>query len=483
VLAIGSELITFTFVAGSPDESGTQVQVGTGTTQNLEFLVLALRGNRTVDRLFDVVNGGLALVCTARIAGPIVVGITNTDPAVLLFTQTAVGDAGTVAANYAAHVQTWVERTWNSGVYEPVPANLGLPDKDLRTRWNLRSDLKPYVGYDWPAYNLSGMVVTRSIQRRYYLAYWEVLGDPPTEQRVYRTAIKKAWFAGSQNKERDLIREVFQLVASAAIQNPFLTYRGRAGKHEVSAGQDSYLGYYRRTAKVADEQIRLSCRVYYEDGTTANTVLWTDTNGSAFEEGDVCVFATGFDRNNLGALSPDRIPYKYEVAVLPAGGGQLSEYHVYHLVDTDANEVFVGYVNSLGVVESMRLIGTWSLGIASDHEEVQRLLTVVNGAARNVEESNATTILRGSQQMLRASTGFMDRGELYAQMDVLLSPTHKWKDPATGRWRQLLLVNAEHVMRRQGDEAEHLYALNLEWKVGDVELAWSDRASMPTLPS
>lgn len=480
-LSVGGEQVSFTWVSGTPDDSGTQIQVGGDLAASMEFLRTALERNWLVDQYFTVLNAGIALVATARTTGLLPVQVSQTVPPNLVTDYTNNGSDGSVAPNYSANVQVYVERVPGSGAYLPVPAQMGQPDDALLARWNLRADLKPAVGYTWPTYGMTGMALQTKLKRRFYVAYWEVKGDPPVAQRVYRTAPRTAWYAGSQTKEHLVIGDVFDLMESTELLNPFLTYRGRKGRHEVSRGQDVYLGYYRRTAKVADQQIRLRAVVTYEDGSTQATTLWTDTNASGFEQGEVCLFSVGFDRNTLAALSTEH-PVSYTVQVQDAVGAALSELYQLELMDTDANELFVGYVNSLGVVETTRLIGAWELGMNSEHEEVQRLLTVVNGQRPSPTESNLKTLLRGSQQKLKASTGYMDEGELYAQLDLLLSPEHKWLDVASGAWRPLRLVNAEHVVKQRGTKEEHLYALNLEWAVGDVEQAWSDRSALPAVP-
>ncbi|HRH68780.1 MAG TPA: hypothetical protein PLB89_04665 [Flavobacteriales bacterium] len=489
-IAVGSTIVQFTWVTGAPDTSGLQVRIGSDTVDSRNNLYNALRGNWQVNQWFAITQTTV-ISLVVRTPGLLGAVFTNTSPVTMAWVEVNPGVDGVYASNYGAVVQVWMELVWDSGIYVPKPPLLLSPDPDRRTRTDLRGMLAPSraagsagwaVGYNWPNYGANKPFRALDVQRRFYVERYEQLGDPPTPQLVTRSTVRKAWYAGSRNIERNIIQEVFTLMINDDAENPALTYRGRAGRHEVSQHQQHYLSYYRRTAVVVDVPMELRLTVTYSDGTNYPETFFDLDAAIEWKQGEVATWPVGFRTMGLHELQPTKTPVKY-TAVLRTADEDPSEAHVFWLVDTDANEQHLEFINSFGVVESIRCEGQWVLGIESDHTEVVRLMAVVLSNLPSVQESSHLHLLNGAQQKITLSTGFMDRGELNALVDVLLSPEWRLCDTARGLRRPLRLVGAEHVMRSQGDpQQENLYALNLEFLEGAPEMAWSDRISMPALP-
>lgn len=481
-MVVGGTTITFTFVTAAND-SGTQITIGGSTPVTLANLLTALRGNYTMDQAFSMAEASGTITMTARTPGALEVAFSNTTPVTLSFNTTTPAADGVYAANYTANVQVWVEKVWNSGIYTPIPSLFGTPDEDRRARWDLSESLLPYVGYDWPVYGATTAQLQRAMQRRFYVTQYESLGDPPEPRRVYSLGIRRAWYAGSRNAEHRTIQDLFNLIRRLDFPNPFLTYRGRGGKHEVSLDQQHYLAWSRRVAKVTDQQIYMLCVVNYTDNTTETVQRHTDTNSSGWAQDDVMLFPTGFTKLGLDLLQPTKTPYKYSVVIVDPSAEPISEVHTFYIADNDANEVHLEFISSLGVVESVRCVGAWTEGISVEVDAVKRLLQAVNLTYPSVEKSNRVHQLQGAQRKRLLSTGFMDLNELLAVMDVLMSPEQRLLDHARGSRAPLCLVGAEHVVRQQGTPDENLHALNLEFLEGDTEMAWSNRLAMPALPS
>jgi hypothetical protein len=482
-LALPTGDLVFTFVAGTPDDTGLQVEIGAAVSNTRTNLYNALRANWFVDQLFLITTASGTHTLTARTAGEVIVGFTNTTPVTLSWTTVSPGTSAVYATNYNAMAQVWVEEVYGSNSYTALPAVMLSPDKvDRRVKLDLHTLLKNKTGYDWPAFGTSALTVLDKAIRRYYYTYWEQLGDPPVAEKMARSPLKNAWYAGSRHIERNVMENIWSLIRRSDVLNPFLTYRGRAGAHEVSPVQDHYIAWYRRVAKVTDTHIKLLATVYYDDATNDTDEIWVDTNGSGYNQWRVGQFPVGFERMGLDDLQPAKTPTHYTVQVLSAADAALSEIHTFILVDTDVNEIHVEFVNSLGVVESLRCKGSWVHGMTPAHSTVTRLRTPDNGSTPSEQESNAIALLDGAQERLQVSTGYMDRGELNALMDVLVSPEWRWVDTVRSTRHPLRLVGAEEVMRVQGEATEHLYAMNLEFLVCDPEMAWSDRFSWPAMP-
>lgn len=481
-LALNEAEVVFTWVSGTVDDSGTQVEIGVSTTASAANLYDALRANYWIFTQFEITRSTVTVTLTQRTAGAIEVGFTNTIPVVLAWTEATVGTDGVFADNYTANLRLWVERTWGSGIYTALPAYDAQPDENRRARWDIASMLYPYVEHEWPAYDRDTFLVLRGIQKKFFIERWESDGDPPSPQLVSKSAVKKCYFAGSRTIEHDLMVPFLAMIQRSDALTPFLTFRGRGGRHEVSAGQQHYLGWYRNQDKVEDEQFKLRVVVTYEDASTQATSIHTDTNGSGWERGDIALFPIGFDTMNLGALSA-LVPVKYTVTVWNEADAAVSETHTCYLHDVDDNERHWEWINSLGMPESTRLIGKWVHGIAAEYEEVTRLLTVINSARPSIEQSNRVHNLQGAQQTLQLSTGPMDRLELNALVDTLMSPEHRMVDHDRETRHPMRIVSGQLVqIKQQGDPEEHLYALNLEVLVSDPEMAWSHVLAMPEAP-
>jgi hypothetical protein len=477
----GGEELVFTYVTGTPDDSGTQVQRGGSDAATLANLLTALQGNWYVDQLFTVTNETTHLELVARQAGVTVMSFQNTSPATMSFASAGPGTDGSFAPAYTGVVQPYVERTWGSGEYVALPAFENTPDTDRRTRWDLSTLLKPEVTYNWPTYGTTTLQLQRNLQRRVYITRYEQFGDPPAPQIVKRGAVKKLWYGGSRQLEHNVFTSFFQMVESTALLTPWLTYRGRSGRHEVSAPQQHYLAWYRNVTKVSGQQIYVKAVVTYADASTETTNVWVDTNGSDYQLGDVALFPAGFDLLGLDGLSAEE-PVSYTLQVFNPSDVALSQAHTFHLVDADYNELHIEYVNSLGVVESLRCTGSWAVGNKTQHDLVQRLRVLVDGTPPSREGSDRSALLRGNQRTLQVSSGNMDAGELQAVLDVLYSPEWRLLDHARETREALTLVEAEVVEVKRGVDDEHLYALNLKYLIGDDEMAWSDRTLMPDVP-
>lgn len=482
-LVLDDVTLAFEFVSSSPDDSGLQVQIGADTDETVDNLVVALRTNYYIDQLFVVTESAGTITLTAREAGLIEAGFTNTSPPALAWNTVSTGSDAVYADNYTANVQVWLEETWGSGTFSALPGWTGTPDENLRLRWNLSGLLLPYLGWDWPAYGTQSMLVLDKLHRRYYLTRWEQYGDPPSPRQISRGYIRTAWHAGSRQIERNDLPDIWSAVRRSDMLNPFLTYRGRDARHEVSSGQDHYIAWFRRQSKFNGQQFDLFCTVHYSDASTQTTTLWTDTNGSGLAQWRVAEFPVGFERMGLDALDPDKVPVKYTVVVRDASDVVRTETHTFWLVDTDANEVHVEYINSLGVLESLRCTGEWSLGLAPEHSEARRVLESINAVLPSEQESKAVQFLTGAPKTRRVFTGWMPRGEFMAVVaDLLVSPALRVVDHERDTRSPERIVGSEVVIDKKGQEDEWLYGANLELLAEDAEMAWSDRLNWPALP-
>lgn len=483
MLLPSGESIRFEAVPGSPDDSGEQYTIG-----SVLQLANAMNTNPAFSALYiaKVVTGQPSLVIGGRWPSVALPVISFAGGAAYQLSN-AQGNADySYAANYSVRYTVWLERDWLSDRWEPLPTGERFPGPDLHARINVAPMLRTYVAYDWPFYGQA--VPTRSLapQRRYRVQVWERYGTPPSNRTAKTTTERVAWYAGQRNRDTPHQEDLTPLLQSGAQPSPWLTYRGRSGRHEVGAAQQHVLGWYRNIAPAAGT-IQLQATVHYTDGSTASTIATTEAS-MVWGFREIALWPCGFDTLNLQALQPTKVPRKYTVQLMnqPNGGAAsaVSAPHTFHLAAPDVTELHLEYVNSFGVVESLRCTGSWEEALDAKYTGIQRLREVAGGAAPPAATSNARQLLQSATNTLQLSTGFRDQGEHFAQMDLFLSPELRLVDHAHRRQLPVLLADGSHSLARRGaDENEHIYALNLKLIVGDAETAWGDRALLPATPA
>lgn len=473
-----------------PDQSGTQILLMGYPDDTQGYLTQALRANWLVSQHFEVTEAGGTTTLVARRNGAVHVVFDHIGTPAHTWTHTVEGNDEGVTPNYNAALQVWVEEQWMSGIYTALPPMVCLPDANGMASWNLRGMLLPHVneGYAWPGMATPLAVKCPGLLRRYRVDRYEMLGDPPVPQRLDPVPGPLvgdvpqpfvAWFAGSRNAEETRILDFFAAIANTSAPSPWLTWRGLAGRHEVTPTQQHYLSYYRNRPREDEVPVVLNILVTYHDGTTAAHTMPVD-NHIAWNLGEVVTIPVGYTTlDELPPLEAGRTPVRYRVH-LTLGGTIISQYHDFHLVLPDANDLYIEYVNSLGVVESLRGSGSWELGIEGQHTAIIRERARASGYLTQPERGATSHHQHSLRRTIKWTSGLMEYGEFNTCLDVLFSPEHRQVDMARSRRHQLLLVGGSHVVHVQGDPAqENLHALNLEFVLGDTEHAWSDVMHLP----
>lgn len=474
-----------TAVAGMPDDSGEQYSIGPTLADTFASLLQTLNSNPYLVLLYTMVDAGSETVrFTAREAGANTPGITFPAPTHFSVAIVTEGTDAVLAPAYTANCRIYLERTWQSGLFEALPAVEQYVDEIGHARWDLARMLKPYlerdIAQDWPGYGVAVPYVATRIFRRYYVDRWERYGDPPIDRKALRSGVKYAWYAGTRNRDANMANELGAIFRYDNVPTPFMTYRDRAGSHhEVSADQQHVLGWYRTYARVAGEVVKLKGTVFYDDGTTDNAVVQSWDN-AAHVLGTVSIWPAGFKTLGLHLLQETKTPYKYQLELLNAADEPVASKHTYWLKATEVSELHLECINSLGVVESFRAVGRWMDALEPEREDLATQRTVMDGVLPSISESDASQLLIGVNPLLEVSLGHVDRLEHFARMDILFSPQLRIVDHATQRKLPVRLVPGTVQVRERGaGTAEHLYAMTLQLVAGDAEMAWGDRSLLP----
>jgi len=159
----------------------------------------------------------------------------------------------------------------------------------------------------------------------------------------------------------------------------------------------------------------LMAKVYYTDGTTAETEFLTKN----VDQHNTERFPAGFDQLGLGALEPLKTAYKYELWLTDEGSpdARRTEVIEYVLADADANDLFLFYQSSAGGHETIRCTGRTDYGIEVEKEEFNRIL----GWNYSNQSRGITTHPKGFTESVEVATGFMPKDELLPLIDLVAS--------------------------------------------------------------
>lgn len=474
------EKAVFRAVAGPPDDSGEQYTIG-----SLVALANAMNSHVAFSALYVAVvtSSSPQIWISGRWPWVMIPSAVNSEGGDAYAFASIQPNADYIyAENYSVRSTVWVEREWMTDKWEPLPTGEHFPGADLRTRENVAQLLLPSLGYDWPAYGLATPMRTLAPIRRYRVQAWERYGTPPTDHVAQSTANAYAWYAGQRHRDTPTQLYWATTLYNTSHPSPWLTYRGREGKQEVGANQQHVLGWLRNRTRLAGITMRLAITIAYTDGTTATTYGATDSS-IAWEKGEIALFPCGFDTLGLASLQPLKTAYKYTVQLVEQSGGVASavaEPHTFWLATPDHSELHLEYINSFGVVESLRCTGSWEQGLAIKYQDIMRGREMVGGVMPPAATSDARQLLVSATNTLQISTGFRDEAEHNAQCDIFFSPEVRLVDHIGRRHLPVLIADGSHAVSRRGaDEEENLYALNMQLTVGDAEQAWGDRVTMP----
>lgn len=476
--------------AATMDDSGVSfAAAGTAIAAATSFVAGCLR-NYYLTRDFIITRASAVVTFTARAKGTAYnPGAVVIDPAPLAtYALTTTGVDQVREDNYSIRLRVWRETEWGSGSFEALPEQVGYLT-DGNVKFDIATLLFPTPGLHaaWPDYGATSCLKALSLQCRYYLEFWEQFKNPSSPRGLFRVPdgpdqYQPAMYMGFRQRDRFMAENYFLFgMAIDGLYTPWwLTWRMRKDPVEVSPRQQHYLGWYMRYERTAPapedpgEDIAMQARITYTDGTSGS---WTtryvdDHTGLDFTE--IGIWPTGWTELDMDSIAnPAKTVWYYEVRLYATGAAEvISEVGRFYLVPEDANELHIEFINGLGCPESMRTKGLWVAGLEADYETVQRQL----GVAPEDWESERGTEPLGAQETLRVSTGTVSGpDELRCLAEVLVSPEVRLVDHVKQTRYPLRLSRNTHLVRVQGDaDKEHIYALNLEFLVGDPELVYSD---------
>lgn len=465
----GATVLVFE-AAASPDDSSLQFTASGSNAIAASNFTNALRTNAIVSRWYTVTRVGTVVTLTARVGGA-AYSLTITADPVTIFTGVAytLGTDNAPAPNYHMALRVWTNITAPTEV-AGVPLNGAV-------RFNISSmlNIPSLCTGTWPAITLANAVPTDFQRVLWWAEVFEVFGEPPTEHQMLRIghseSWRTAWWATMRREEWQHTQTfIDEAMGVGTKQRQFWTWRGRQAKRFTSTTEKHVLGWYWWDgAATVYTELKMAVRVFMKSGLSVN---WTERYTCAdplVAPGEISLWATGYEALDIAALVPaGDACARYEVRIVNTEQ-EVSETFTFHMADDDFNELQVQFFNSLGICETMRCTGQWTMGAEAEHDVLQQVLGMdaVAGQSARIQQP------LGTNEILEFSTGFVKRWELYALADILHSRAVRWYDAERDRIYNLVLDKPSTRIVARGTDDEHLYALNLRAFIGDPVTAYS----------
>lgn len=466
--------------AASPDGSGLQFGIGANAGAQATAFAAALELHPAVHAAFDLILGGATVQAVLRVPQAGLQAAWTPAPVDLATVLLSLACEGPVYREDMRIAVRLRVKDKGDGPWLDLPELSAAPTTRTPERWNTSDPigvvqwnvaplLKPYVAPTWPGFSQEKVTVPTTLVTPWRAWLYEVVDGTP--RKMVATAEKKAWFAGLRTRDRISEESVVDFQVD---EGSWLTYRGRRDKLEVTTNQAVWLLWYcHLTPDEGGEDFLLKADIHYTDGTSdADVTLYTRTGYTHINPGVMHLWAAGYANGGVNdQANPAKTVMKYTLWIESSlSGDPVSDELTLWLADSDANERHLDWVSSLGAIESLRTTGGWELGTELTLEQAAAELPLLPYS----HEGRLRTVDARTQERLQLSTGLVDRYELAALVDVLHTPELRLRDQGRNRWLPVRLLPGTHIVKRQGTDDEHLYALNLELELGDPEDLYSD---------
>ncbi len=445
---------------------------------------------------YEIYRTGPIVYFTARRADPIydLIDIVGGGGSTADGDQTQAAVSYEPRANFNTLLSVFVEDLYFTGAFGLLVQLDGHPADDLTVQWDLSTLLLGIpLNPDWPAWEAASALPCTKSQRRYFCRLAETFGTPPVvyasiQQSAYwgsETSPKLAWLAGREAADSSAWATYVATLNANAGGHPWMTWRNRTYDRIVSLDEQHYLGWHHGYARQTDddtaepEVLDLEATLTYTDldGSNETTTSWTIRYADPFDTGVQAnrsgIWAVGYTELDLAALLPaDKLPVKYAVRLRAHFTGTvLSETMTFWIGEYEENVIHIQFINSLGIPESLRGTGGWNRST-----EPQGIEQQYSGEVIETQLHTDVGVMRsdpsGTQDKLSIHTSFVPEAEHRALLDLLQSPAFRFEDTRRECFLPLRLVfGKEQKVKSRGDADEHLYALELEFLVGDPHVA------------
>lgn len=365
-------------------------------------------------------------------------------------------------------VRVLVENIFNSGIFDEVYVQKLYPAGDGTVRFDVGSVISPYLDYYTPRTDLARPIECISQRKRYQVTTtfdapglfppeWydlPVIYEPP----VYYYAMK-----GGLAKEAWHYKEFFTKI----VQENKMPLLFSAAKELTDPEALKFIYWIYPNDDNAAQT--LTYTIYCSDGTT---VTKTNTNLLTSGKWSVNCAPAGFNQSGLDALVPlNKSAVKYSIKVTTAGGSVVDEYF-FNLDNRNFyDKYFLLYRNSIGGLDTVRLLGEVDLAAAYDRQQARRTLPPDwFNSAEITDEATEETF------SYTADTGFMSKEQLLKLRDLFLSREKYCLQPSTSNLQPIAITSNKVKFYSNKD---NLVSTSIEWQTCFINSFFTPGALMP----
>jgi hypothetical protein len=357
--------------------------------------------------------------------------------------------------------EVWVETTYLSGVFVNIAGELVQPaDVTGRTTFDVSTLLDAYVQPDWPDHGQAGVQQAPQCFKRFYLQHSEQWDGSPA--RTYTVRETHYLVYGGLDFDEYATQSYFTYLRPTV--RPFLTWE--PVQKEVYADQPEFLYYHHDS--LTDKTFSVVVTFTDSAGASTSAVLYAAAGVQCFE-----VWRAGVGLRQLRAALGPAVPadvVAWSVTVTSsATGSAFSETRYYQLSEElPAERRYFLYANSIAGINTLACVGKAKREVTFSNTVVQRSLQPKYDPAQG--DAFATNV--AGVPVLTANTGYLNREQLAALQDFLLSEEIRYSD--TDRYRAGTLVPADTLLLEDDDNP--LLSVDIAFTLATM------RRYTPTLP-
>jgi hypothetical protein len=352
---------TMTLVAGTPDDSGTQVPIwvsGQSAAVYANLLVTYFKLNYSLSEYFNITWGTQV--------GDVYISIeAKTNDLEFDLWETSLTGTGysieifdtpspiQLQDNYKMFVDVYVETVHANALYEKVGTQ-ELDPVDNICLFDISKMVNAKLSYQLPAFNETSILRNFQTMKRFYVRYAEKYGSPVAIKKAYETTPIEALKAGFNFTQ---FSNTYAQINSHYIANKlFLTRQPRTKK--VSASQQEYLSFI--TPDTSTANVVMKVEWYFVDGSPSTQ---TTTAPISMGKKQLWVFPVGFNQiaPTLFPGNPFETISKYKVWIEGSYGGAYSVFSEEFTFTCDKDvyrdERFFLFTSSDGGIDTLRATG------------------------------------------------------------------------------------------------------------------------------
>ena len=228
--------------------------------------------------------------------------------------------------------------------------------------------------------------------------------------------------------------------------------------------------------RAANGTVRMKVRIRYTDDTENNTLQANFPVAPG--QYDIAALNVGATELNLPAIVPEKQIWWFEISVEDNGGVLALAFRYYIDYRHTYNTTQFNFINSLGGMDSVRVLGEIESTIQREFELAQITPTAgyLNDNSLAAQEFIQAV---GLSRTYKGNVGFLQRKEAHYLTDLFAS--RQVYECRFGRWWPVLITAQEMPDPKSGEE---LITLPIEWKYGFTNTQFTpDFAEVGNLPT